>query len=138
TLPGFNDGENIQYYLKIPFSDHLPTFLYGGDSASQTTEIESVARSNPYTFTVQGMAHQGNNTLNLPADLPAATGYTTENALGTLTFNGPIAMAAPPVETNRLFVVERGGSIQVVNNLNTTPTKQTFLDLNAVLAATGG
>ncbi len=137
TLPGFNAGENIQYYLKIPFSDHLPTFLYGGDSASVTSEIESVAQSNPYTFTVQGMAHQGNNTLNLPTDLPAATGYTTENALGTLTFNAPIATAVPPGETNRLFVVERGGTIQVVNNLSTTPTKQLFLDLNAVLSGTG-
>lgn len=138
TLPAFNAGENIQYYLKIPFSDHLPTFLYGGDSASQSTEIESTAQASPYTFNVQGLGHQGNNTLNLPADLPAASGYTTENALGTLTFNAPIAIASPPGETNRLFVVERGGTIQVVNNLNTTPTKQTFLDLNAVLSATGG
>ena len=32
-------------------------------------------------------------------------------------------------------MVERGGTIQVVNNLNTTPTKQLFLDLNAVLSA---
>jgi uncharacterized repeat protein (TIGR03806 family) len=137
TLPAFNAGENIQYYLKIPFSDHLPSFLYGGDSASQVTEIESVARANPYTFNVQGMAHPGNNTLNLPADLPSAAGYSTENALGTLTFNAPIAIAVPPGETNRLFVVERGGTIQVVNNLNTTPTKSLFLDLNAVLSGIG-
>jgi glucose/arabinose dehydrogenase len=137
TLPAFNAGENIQYYLKIPFSDHLPTFLYGGDSMSQSTEIEAIAQANPYTFNVQGVAHAGNNTLNLPADLPSATGYSTENALGTLTFNAPIAIAIPPGETNRLFVVERGGTIQVVNNLNTTPTKQLFLDLNAVLSASG-
>ena len=44
----------------------------------------------------------------------------------------------PPGETNRLFVVERGGTIQVVNNLQTTPTKQTFLDLPAFLSATNG
>ena len=138
TLPAFSAGENIQYYLKIPFSDHLPTFLYGGDSASQTTELESLAQANAYTFTVQGQAHQGNNTLNLPADLPAATGYATENALGILTFNAPIAVVAPPGETNRLFVVERGGKIQMVTNLNDTPTKQTFLDLTAFLTATGG
>lgn len=140
TLPALNAGENIQYYLKIPFSDHVPTFLYGGDSASQSTEIESIAQANPYTFNVQGMAHQGNNTLNLPADLPAASGYTTENALGTLTFNAPIDVVALPGETNRLFVVERGGTIQLVTNQNTTPTKQAtpFLDLPAFLSATGG
>src|SRR6185295_14054019 len=75
---------------------------------------------------------------NLPPDLPSATGYTTENALGSLSFNAPIAIVVPPGETNRLFVVERGGTIQVVNNLNTTPTKSTFLNLPAVLAAING
>ncbi|HEY4283793.1 MAG TPA: PQQ-dependent sugar dehydrogenase, partial [Chthoniobacterales bacterium] len=135
TLPALNPGETIQYYLKIPFSDHLPTFLYGTDSQSQATEFETVAKASPFIY---GSAHQGNNTLNLPADLPAATGYTTENALGALTFNAPIAIAVPPGETNRLFVVERGGTIQVVNNLNTTPTKSTFLNLPAILTAING
>jgi glucose/arabinose dehydrogenase/mono/diheme cytochrome c family protein len=138
TLPAFNGGEIIQYYLKIPFSDHLPTFLYGTDSQSQSTETESVAQANPFSFNLATLAHQGNTTLNLPADLPAATGYTTENALGTLGFNAPITVAVPPGETNRLFVIERGGSIQVVNNLSTTPAKQTFFDLNAFLSATNG
>jgi glucose/arabinose dehydrogenase/mono/diheme cytochrome c family protein len=138
TLPAFSGGDVVQYYLKIPFSDHLPTFIYGSDSQSNATEIETVAQSNPFTFSVATMAHPRNTTLNLPADLPAATGYTTENALGTLTFNAPIAIAVPPGETNRLFVVERGGTIQVVKNLNGTPTKSTFLDLNAVLTAING
>lgn len=138
TLPAFNGGETIQYYLKIPFGDHLPTFIYGNDSQSQTAELESVARANPFTFSVPVPLHSGNTTLVLPADLPAATGYTTENALGSLTFAAPIAIASPPGETNRLFVVERGGTVQVVKNLNGTPTKQTFLDIPAFLSATGG
>ncbi|MGZ5553529.1 MAG: PQQ-dependent sugar dehydrogenase, partial [Chthoniobacterales bacterium] len=138
TLPAvFNGGDVVQYYLKIPFSDHLPTFIYGSDSQSTTTEIEATAQANPFAFTVATSAHPGNNTLNLPADLPAAAGYLTENALGTLTFSQPICIAVPPNETNRLFVVERNGTIQVVNNLNTTPTKSTFLDLNAVLSSIG-
>jgi len=105
TLPPAAAGQTYEYYLKIPFSDHLPTFIYGTDTQSTTTELESVARANPFTFAVQTPVHAGNTTLNLPADLPAATGYTTENALGTLTFNAPIAIVAPPGETNRLFVV---------------------------------
>ncbi len=138
TLPAFSGGDVVQYYLKIPFSDHLPTFIYGTDSQSNATEIETIAQANPFTFAVAASAHPGNNTLNLPANLPSASGYTIENALGALTFSAPIAIAVPPGETNRLFVVERGGTIQVVKNLNTTPTKQTFLDLNAVLAAISG
>ncbi|MFL6514578.1 MAG: PQQ-dependent sugar dehydrogenase [Chthoniobacterales bacterium] len=138
TLPPAAAGQTYQYYLKVPFSDHLPTFIYGTDSQSNMTEVESVARANAFTFAVQTPVHAGNTTLNLPADLPAASGYTTENALGALTFAAPIAIVSPPGETNRLFVVERGGTIQVVNNLTTTPTKQKFLDLPAYLSATGG
>jgi glucose/arabinose dehydrogenase/mono/diheme cytochrome c family protein len=74
----------------------------------------------------------------LPPDLPVASGYVTENALGSLTFNLPVAIASPPGETNRLFVVEKNGTIQVVNNLGGTPTKQVFLDLPAFLSASGG
>ena len=61
--------------------------------------------------------------LNLPADLPVTTGYITENALGGLTFAAPMQTAVPPGETNRLFVVERGGNIQVVTNLSSAPAK---------------
>ena len=61
--------------------------------------------------------------LNLPADLPVTTGYSTENALGSLTFSQPMLTVVPPGETNRLFVVERGGNIQVVTTFNPAPTK---------------
>jgi glucose/arabinose dehydrogenase/mono/diheme cytochrome c family protein len=138
TIPAFSGGETVQYYIKVPFSDHLPTFIYGSTSQSQTTEIEAIAQAGAFTFNVLVAAHQGNTTLNLPADLPAAAGYTTENALGTLTFSQPIAIATPPGETNRLFVVERTGKIQVVTNLSTAPSAQVFLDLPAFLTATGG
>ena len=50
----FNTGDTVQYYFKIPYSDHLPTFLYGNDNASQSTEIESVAQANPFAYTIQG------------------------------------------------------------------------------------
>lgn len=76
-----------------------------------------------------------NTTLNLPADLPAATAFTTQNALGTLTFSGPLDIASPPGVTNRLFVVERGVGIQMVNL--TTMTKSSFLALATYLTAQG-
>ena len=47
----FNAGDTIQYYIKVPFSDHLPTFLYGSDSVSNASENESDAQANPFIFT---------------------------------------------------------------------------------------
>jgi hypothetical protein len=35
----FNAGDTVQYYFQIPYSDHLPTYVYGNDNASQTTEL---------------------------------------------------------------------------------------------------
>ena len=81
------------------------------------------------------LVRQPNSTLVLPATLPNATGYTTENALGALTFASPIDVAVPPGVTDRLYVVERGGTIQRVNL--TTLTKSTFLNLSAYLTAQG-
>lgn len=78
-----------------------------------------------------------NTTLQLPPDLPSATGYSLTNALGTLTFTTPIDLAHPPGESNRLFVVERNGRIQLVTNLAGTPVKSLFLDLNDYLTASG-
>jgi glucose/arabinose dehydrogenase len=80
------------------------------------------------------LARQANTTLAMPADLPSSTGYDTENALGTLSFSEPLCVATPAGETDRLFVVERSGTIQIVENLNTTPTKRTtpFLTLTSV------
>jgi len=90
------------------------------------------------------LVREAATSLNLPADLPSATGYTTQNALGSLTFLNPMATAFPPGETNRLYVLERGtdtaspasdfqGRIQRVDNLSTTPTVGTFMDLEAHL-----
>lgn len=67
--------------------------------------------------------------LNLPAELPVATGFTTENALGTLTLSFPIDAASPPGVSNRLFVLERSAGIQIVNL--DTMTKSTFTPLAA-------
>src|SRR5687767_2793858 len=81
------------------------------------------------------LVRQANTTLNLPPDLPTASGYTTENALGLLTFSAPMCTTFPAGETNRLFVAERSGTIQAVTNLSTTPAKTGYLSLTSVLNA---
>ena len=81
------------------------------------------------------LVRQSNSSLVLPATLPSATGYTVENALGSLTFSSPICIRSLPGVTNRLFVVERGGRVQLVD-LDAN-TKSTYLDLAAYLTTQG-
>jgi glucose/arabinose dehydrogenase len=64
-------------------------------------------------------------------------GYLTETAFPGITFNQPLGFATPPRETDRLFVLEKPGRIQVITDLAGTPTKQLFLDLSGRVAAAG-
>ncbi len=45
----FSAGDVVQYYFRIPYSDHLPTFI-GGNNIKY--EIEADAQSNPFAYTV--------------------------------------------------------------------------------------
>ena len=61
TLPAgtFQTGEVIQYYLRIAYDDHDPTFLRAQDDASATTADEATARATPFTFPVENSAVKG-------------------------------------------------------------------------------
>ncbi|MBC8002272.1 MAG: PQQ-dependent sugar dehydrogenase [Opitutaceae bacterium] len=63
---------------------------------------------------------------NLPAN-PPTFGFTTVNAFGARTFNQPVAMITPPGETNRIFILEKPGIIQVLDLAAGTQTE--FLNL---------
>ena len=69
-----------------------------------------------------------NTTLAMPAALPIY-GYSVTNAFGTLNFADPVCITSPPGETNRLFVVERGGTIAVITNL-ASPNRSIFLNVS--------
>ncbi len=58
--------------------------------------------------------------------------YSTENALGDLTFTLPLAVVSPPGDT-RLFVAEQGGIIKVIADLE-EPVATEFLDISARVA----
>src|SRR6185295_16567861 len=57
-------------------------------------------------------------------DTPSAA-YRLTNAFGNLAFRFPLAIASPPGETNRLFVVEQEGFVSVITNL-AAPTRTVF------------
>ena len=72
-----------------------------------------------------------NTTLKMPPapPSPGTNTYTTTPAFGGLTFASPVCIAAPPGETNRLFVLEKGGVIAVITNL-AAPTRSVFMDIS--------
>jgi len=60
---------------------------------------------------------------------PPIYGYTTVNAFPGLNFGGALCIVSPPGETNRLFVLDKGGRMLVVTNL-ANPNITTFMDLS--------
>jgi len=94
----FNDGDTVQYYFQIPYSDHLPTYVYGTDNASQTTELQSVAQANPFSYTVSG-----------PLQPPSGPYVAYSNSVGStiyeaqvFTNSGGITLVGPDIYGNPL------------------------------------
>jgi len=54
TIPSnsFAAGATVQYYIRIPYSDFLPTYLCSVGGNSFKAEDEQFARANPFTYTV--------------------------------------------------------------------------------------
>ena len=55
----FAAGDVVQYYLRIPYSDHDTTFQLANGPVSATTADETAARGAPFTFTVESAAVRG-------------------------------------------------------------------------------
>jgi uncharacterized repeat protein (TIGR03806 family) len=70
-----------------------------------------------------------NTTLQLPLEPPSQS-YAVATAFPGLTFAAPLAIVSPPNETNRLFILEKAGRIQVITNL-AAPDLTVFLDISA-------
>jgi uncharacterized repeat protein (TIGR03806 family) len=68
-----------------------------------------------------------NTTLIMPPT-PPQQGYSLTNLFPRLGLNSPLCIASPPGETNRLFIVEKAGTIIVVTNL-ANPTSTVFMKL---------
>jgi uncharacterized repeat protein (TIGR03806 family) len=76
--------------------------------------------------------------LHLPAQPPSASGYAVVDDLPGLRFDLPLGIASPSGETERLFVLEKGGRIIVVTDLHSPhPTRRVFLDIPEMLRAKG-
>ena len=56
---GLQAGDVIQYYLRLPYSDHDTTFLRAKGAASAATADEKAARRAPFAFTLESSAVRG-------------------------------------------------------------------------------
>lgn len=66
----------------------------------------------------------------MPLAPGAATEFTIERpAFPGLSFENPVAIVSAPGEANRLYIVERGGRIILIPDLN-NPVREVFLDIS--------
>src|SRR6266851_1050542 len=77
------------------------------------------------------LGREANSTLALPLE---PNQYATLDAFPGLRFDRPVALVSPPGDSNRLFIVEQIGRIQVITNLN-SPNTTLFLDISDRVAS---
>ncbi|MBL9115352.1 MAG: PQQ-dependent sugar dehydrogenase [Verrucomicrobiaceae bacterium] len=108
--------DSFTYRVSSPYGPSLPVAVSINFSASLRVE---------------------NTLLNVPSTPPTST-YTTVPAFGALGFSQPINLASVPGDTQRLFVVERPGTIRVIPNVAApAPTSALFLNLAALCTSRG-
>ena len=49
STSAFGADDVIQYYLELDYSDHVTTYVYGGDNITQTTAAQGTAAASPFT-----------------------------------------------------------------------------------------
>lgn len=75
--------------------------------------------------------------LKLPVDLPSSSGYQLAEAMPGLSFQQPLAIASAPGRKDAVFIVEKGGKVQLVTGYPGKPEKSVFMDLKKILDSKG-
>ncbi len=87
-------------------------------------------------FTISSAARLPLDTSKMPPE-PPAQAITLVDAFPGLSFSQPIDVASPPGETNRLFILEKGGDLELIPDLS-APSRTLFLNLDSVVNARSG
>ncbi len=135
-LPAFQPGDVVQYYLRIWYTDHLPTYLFGNDNASFTTELESVARGDAFAFTVPPALTPTGDYLAITNLATGAEGRIYTNS-GHVALGAVVAFQPPAVKVGGethyigrvLSATPIAGGLELVQQLATTSVvaRLTFL-----------
>lgn len=81
----------------------------------------------PSTVAAAEMKRVANTTLKFPQE-PPQSGYTMVEAWPGIQFTNPVAVVTAPGDTNRIFVLERGGRVWVIRDL-ANPSPALFMDI---------
>lgn len=92
-----------------------------------------------YTLTLLASAgpRVANTTTTFPNNPPASV-IEVENAFPGLSFSAPVCLRSPDGDTQRLFVCEKTGDLELIPDVNAgTPTKTIFLNVDQILSNRG-
>lgn len=105
----------------------------GSDSFTYTVADTGGLRSDVATVSIS--VSSGNRLARPPLHVPfeAPTGeFSREFAFPGMMFDLPVGMATPPGESNRLFILEKNGKIQVISNVvEQILESEPFLDISS-------
>src|SRR5438067_8676208 len=126
----FSDGWPHHCLLRTPFMGAdvtsrlwlLPALLLSLLEQGSFAQVSGISQRYP------------NSTLKFP-EQPRWSAYSLVNAFGTNTFWKPVCISSPPGETNRVFVLDKEGIIEVVTNIGAqNPQRSVYMDLQAGIA----
>lgn len=95
----FNAGDVVQYYLRIGYTDHLPTFLFGNDALSESSEVEADAQADPFSYDIQWPLTPATNAAYLAVDNTNSSGVVEARIY---TGSGHLALVGPDLAGNPL------------------------------------
>jgi uncharacterized repeat protein (TIGR03806 family) len=111
------------------------THTAGGTTPDSFTyrvrDVAGLAGTNTVSVTVSDAARLPMPHAAMPVGPPPQQ-ISLVDAFPGRTFALPLGLTTPPGETNRLFVIEKGGDIEVIPNL-TAPSNSIFLNLDALV-----
>ena len=131
----FSAGDTVQYYFKIPYDDHLPTFIYGNDNARFNSELESAAQADPFTYTVQPPLQPSGSYIAVTNSTLEARVY---QSTGHIALTGP-DLAGTPFANTLIFeppAFKAGGESMLAGRVLSTTTFGNGLQLVQAAGAT--
>jgi len=124
-VSSFRPGDAIQYYLRIAYDTHLTTFLYGNDLVSFKTDVEELARQDPFTVAVRWSDMPGGAFVEITNTIAEGeVRARVQMASGHLAITGPDRAGNPLAQTiqfDPMEVVAGGETLLIGEVLGVNP-----------------
>ena len=118
STSAFGVDDVIQYYLEVDYSDHLTTYVFGGDSTTQATATQSTAAASPFTIRNRPayVFHSNNRTVSgNSVTFTTEAGYISKDATLQWISNGALYYTTDgTAPSGALGVAASGTTTQVV------------------------